>query len=166
MVSGLPDWHGSINIAKQTLANVDMNINAQTLSYVRIKSLYGSPHVVRTSSGLSPGATWTVVDVSGEGYFMYVFVDNYADGDAELLAFELRIDDEVICYSTAEAFNSNNYGTTGFPYRLYVYSSTHCVSEIILPYPLPYGSSLKLTIDNQSDSYLQNVYIRGLYTIT
>jgi len=166
LVSGLPDWHGSINIAKQTLANVDMNINAQALNYVRIKSLYGSPHVIRTSKTLGTGETWTVLDISGEGYLMYVMIENEASGDAKMLNIELRVDNEIVCYYKVGEFEFYGFGATSYPFRLYKCTDTVCMSQIILPYPLPYGQSLKLVIYNASGTYSQTVWIDGFYTIT
>ena len=153
MVSGLPDWHGSINIAKQTLANVDMNINAQALNYVRIKSLYGTTHITTASLWMGPGYEKKVLDVAGEGYLMYVRFVCDPNPESQKVRLRIDLDGHTIFSRTFEDLHEHGYEKCVFPVQLLLYGvDSKCYMYYIFPYPLPFSQSLEVYMRNDSST--------------
>lgn len=165
MVSGLPDWHGSINIAKQTLANVDMNINAQSLNYVRIKSLYGASYVVTKEQNISPGSGFIVANISGEGYMLYFLLDVTASADANKASFSVLINGNNVAGDMFSMLSAQGFTDATLPIKLLNYSSTRCTAVVLFTYALPYTTSLRVDVLNNSSSNSIHAYAKLVYTI-
>jgi len=154
MPAGLPDWYKYVksDIFAQSIDNLNININAQSLTEVIQFRRLGSVKRDTGAWAASSGETVTFLEVLGEGTLYYYMLQVDAATDSELVGMWAKIDDDwIIPIYYFEDWYGWGFDKNTAPFRLTKYAADGEIVGIFCPYtPLTFKSKLEVGLRNAS----------------
>jgi len=168
MPTGLPDWHKptKADIVEQTIENLNVNINAQSLPQIINFTKVGLSRV--DSGAFSFGDTiynW-LLTVEGSGCIYFILVKMDANQGSHQCGIMLKLDDQWVL-DGEDFYHWNAYGFSSdtWPFRLLKYAADgEIVALVTPPFPITFQNKMEFGIYSGS-GLSQSGYRRILYAL-
>ena len=147
MPRGTQDWQKATDIVAQTIENLNVNINAQTVERVIEAPSYGGAREVQSSTTIYPGQNPTVLSVEGKGIVYGGFLDLRTSTSPNYVFVTFAIDGETFSGFKLDAMDDYNIRNSDMYYAyLVTYDTANGKYQLALKSRITFDSYYKVIV--------------------